>query len=236
MKYSIYVADDEQNIRELIGQFLEKDGYAVKLFADGDALLRHFEKEPCDLVVLDIMMPGTDGIEVCRRLRETTAVPIIMLTAKDSEADYIRGITTGSDDYLTKPFKPTLLLMRVRALLRRVELDKKAAKEKRASRDARFGDLFYKSDENILYCGGKPLAMTQTELRLLVYMVQNAGKSFSREELLEEIWGLGSYAETRVTDETLRRIRKKLKEAESRVHVETIWGFGYRLVSDGEES
>ena len=236
MNELIYVADDEQNIRELIGRFLKNDGYEVRLFADGDRLLDAFGKRPCDLAILDIMMPGTDGLEVCRRLRQRASVPIIMLTAKDSEADYIRGISTGSDDYLTKPFKPTMLLMRVQALLRRVELDRRQEKERRTGEDASFGDLSYNAAANVVYCGRGPVALTQTELRLMVYMIRNSERSFSREELLEEIWGLGADAETRVTDETLRRIRKKLKAVESRVHVETIWGYGYKLVLDGEAS
>ena len=230
------MADDEQNIRELIGEFLRNDGYEVETFESGDRLLERFADRACDLAVLDIMMPGTDGLEVCRKLREITAVPIIMLTAKDSEADYIRGISTGSDDYLTKPFKPTLLLMRVRALLRRVEMDRKQEKDRRTAQDVRFQDLFYDAAANTVYCSGQAMMLTQTELRLLVYMLRSPHNSFSREELLQEIWGLGSDAETRVTDETLRRIRKKLRSADSRVYIRTVWGYGYRLEADGGEA
>ena len=117
MGYSIYIAEDDKKIRELIHRFLESDGYAVISFENGDELLTAFRKNPADLVILDIMMPGTDGLEICSRLREFTDVPIILLTAKDSELDYVSGITQGSDDYLTKPFRPTILLMRVKALL-----------------------------------------------------------------------------------------------------------------------
>ena len=124
MGYSIYIAEDDKKIRELIHRFLESDGYAVISFENGDELLTAFRKNPADLVILDIMMPGTDGLEICSRLREFTDVPIILLTAKDSELDYVSGITQGSDDYLTKPFRPTILLMRVKALLRRVEMSK----------------------------------------------------------------------------------------------------------------
>ena len=168
MGHSIYLADDEKSIRELLHSFLASDGYTVRSFESGDALLEAFRQEPAELVILDIMMPGTDGLTVCRELRSVSDIPIILLTAKDSELDYVMGISQGSDDYLTKPFRPTILLMKVRALLR-------------------------------------------------------------REELLNAVWGFDSEVETRVTDETLRRIRKKLLQAGSTVSVSTIWGFGYKL-------
>ncbi len=133
MGYSIYIAEDDKKIRELIHRFLESDGYAVISFENGDELLTAFRKNPADLVILDIMMPGTDGLEICSRLREFTDVPIILLTAKDSELDYVSGITQGSDDYLTKPFRPTILLMRVKALLRRVEMSKNKISEEKTS-------------------------------------------------------------------------------------------------------
>ena len=122
MGHSIYLADDEKSIRELLHSFLASDGYTVRSFENGDALLEAFRQEPAELVILDIMMPGTDGLTVCRELRSVSDIPIILLTAKDSELDYVMGISQGSDDYLTKPFRPTILLMKVRALLRRVEI------------------------------------------------------------------------------------------------------------------
>ena len=124
MGHSIYLADDEKSIRELLHSFLASDGYTVRSFESGDALLEAFRQEPAELVILDIMMPGTDGLAVCRELRSVSDIPIILLTAKDSELDYVMGISQGSDDYLTKPFRPTILLMKVKALLRRVEMDR----------------------------------------------------------------------------------------------------------------
>ena len=136
MGYSIYLADDEKSIRELLHSFLASDGYTVRSFESGDALLEAFHQEPAELVILDIMMPGTDGLAVCRELRSVSDIPIILLTAKDSELDYVMGISQGSDDYLTKPFRPTILLMKVKALLRRVEMDRgKTA----AAEDERYG-------------------------------------------------------------------------------------------------
>ena len=226
MGHSIYLADDEKSIRELLHSFLASDGYTVRSFESGDALLEAFRQEPAELVILDIMMPGTDGLTVCRELRSVSDIPIILLTAKDSELDYVMGISQGSDDYLTKPFRPTILLMKVKALLRRVEMDRgKTAAED----ELHYVDIRYSATENAIFCGTVPVALTQTELRLLGYMMGQPEKAYSREELLNEVWGFGSEVETRVTDETLRRIRKKLLQAGSTVSVSTIWGFGYKL-------
>ena len=226
MEHSIYLADDEKSIRELLHSFLASDGYTVRSFESGDALLEAFRQEPAELVILDIMMPGTDGLTVCRELRAVSDIPIILLTAKDSELDYVMGISQGSDDYLTKPFRPTILLMKVKALLRRVEMDRgKTAAED----ELHYGDIRYSATENAIFYGAAPMSLTQTELRLLSYMMKQPEKAYSREELLNAVWGFDSEVETRVTDETLRRIRKKLLQAGSTVSVSTIWGFGYKL-------
>ena len=226
MGHSIYLADDEKSIRELLHSFLASDGYTVRSFENGDALLEAFHQEPAELVILDIMMPGTDGLTVCRELRSVSDIPIILLTAKDSELDYVMGISQGSDDYLTKPFRPTILLMKVKALLRRVEMDRgKTAAED----ELHYGDIRYSATENAIFYGTVPVSLTQTELRLLSYMMKQPEKAYSREELLSAVWGFDSEVETRVTDETLRRIRKKLLQAGSTVSVSTIWGFGYKL-------
>ena len=226
MGHSIYLADDEKSIRELLHSFLASDGYTVRSFENGDALLEAFRQEPAELVILDIMMPGTDGLTVCRELRAVSDIPIILLTAKDSELDYVMGISQGSDDYLTKPFRPTILLMKVKALLRRVEMDRgKTAAED----ELHYGDIRYSATENAIFYGAAPMSLTQTELRLLSYMMKQPEKAYSREELLSAVWGFDSEVETRVTDETLRRIRKKLLQAGSTVSVSTIWGFGYKM-------
>lgn len=226
MGHSIYLADDEKSIRELLHSFLASDGYTVRSFESGDALLEAFHQEPAELVILDIMMPGTDGLTVCRELRSVSDIPIILLTAKDSELDYVMGISQGSDDYLTKPFRPTILLMKVKALLRRVEMGRgKTA----AADELHYGDIRYSATENAIFYGTAPVSLTQTELRLLSYMMKQPEKAYSREELLSAVWGFDSEVETRVTDETLRRIRKKLLQAGSTVSVSTIWGFGYKL-------
>lgn len=236
MGHSIYIADDEENIRDLIKSFLESDGYTVSAFATGDELAEAFEKEPADLVILDIMMPGTDGLTLCKQLREKSSVPIIILTAKDSEYDYVHGITIGSDDYLTKPFRPTTLLMRVRSLLRRMDMNERSDQyAKYSERDVKVGDLIFSVERNEIFCGSRPIKLTRTELKMLSYMMQNPQKAYSRDELLNAIWGYDTKVETRVTDETLRRIRKQLSLCGSNVSVRTMWGFGYRIEVNGDE-
>lgn len=236
MSHSIYIADDEKNIRDLIKSFLESDGYEVSAFETGDELKAVFDEKPADLVILDIMMPGTDGLTLCRKLREESSVPIIILTAKDSEYDYVQGITIGSDDYLTKPFRPTSLLMRVRSLLRRMDMNEKGDRSSKMSdEDISIGDLTFSGRRNEILCGGRPVKLTRTELKMLSYMMKNPEKAYSRDELLNAIWGYDTKVETRVTDETLRRIRKQLSACESNVSVRTMWGFGYRIEVNGDK-
>lgn len=236
MSHSIYIADDEKNIRDLIKSFLESDGYEVSAFETGDELKAVFDEKPADLVILDIMMPGTDGLTLCRKLREESSVPIIILTAKDSEYDYVQGITIGSDDYLTKPFRPTALLMRVRSLLRRMDMNEKGDRSSKMSdEDISIGDLTFSGRRNEIFCGSRPVKLTRTELKMLSYMMKNPEKAYSRDELLNAIWGYDTKVETRVTDETLRRIRKQLSACESNVSVRTMWGFGYRIEVNGDK-
>lgn len=236
MSHSIYIADDEENIRDLIKSFLKSDGYEVSAFETGDELKKVFDEKPADLVILDIMMPGTDGLTLCRKLREKSSVPIIILTAKDSEYDYVQGITIGSDDYLTKPFRPTALLMRVRSLLRRMDMNEKGDRSSKMSdEDISIGDLTFSGRRNEILCGGRPVKLTRTELKMLSYMMKNPEKAYSRDELLNAIWGYDTKVETRVTDETLRRIRKQLSACESNVSVRTMWGFGYRIEVNGDK-
>ncbi len=233
MKKVIYIADDDDNIRELLRAFLENDGYDVTAFSTGDELLKAFSDYPADLVILDIMMPGKDGLTCCKELRSITNIPILILTARDSELDYVQGIMTGSDDYLTKPFRPTFLLMKIKAIFRRIDMDKvkNAAKDKLI-----FGDLHFDSEKNIVYCKKNQLSLTRLEQQVLTYMMSVPDKAYSRDELLENIWGYTNAVESRVVDEMLRRVRKKLSNAESRVTIGTVWGYGYQLKLSGTEN
>ena len=225
MKQLIYIAEDEKNIRETLRSFLENDGYEVCAFETGDALLSAFSKRRADLVILDIMMPGTDGLTCCRIIREKDKVPIVLLTAKDTEYDYVNGILQGGDDYLTKPFRPTVLLMRVKALLRRVEMERGGNP---MDRDVTVGDLRFSGAEKQLFCKGKIVSLSPNEMKMLLFLMHNEGKALSRDELLNQIWGYNDEVETRVTDETLRRIRSKLSAADSDILIET---FGVTVIA-----
>lgn len=226
MAYKIYIADDEKNIRELLKNFLQSDGYEVSEFETGDLLLCAFEKEPSDLVILDIMMPGRDGIECVKELRRYSCVPIILLTAKDGELDYVNGITLGGDDYLTKPFRPTMLLMRVKALLRRAEM---SGAKKDKGKVLKYADLTYSEDEHFVLADKTAVPLTKTEMSVLAFMMNEPQKTHPRDSLLDEIWGFSEDTETRAIDETIRRIRKKLSAANSVATIETVWGYGYKL-------
>ncbi|NME82564.1 response regulator transcription factor [Clostridium sp. SM-530-WT-3G] len=224
----IYIADDEENIRNLVKRFLESSGYKVEAFDNGDKLLEEFEKKPCDLVILDIMMPGSDGFQICTKLREKSIAPIIMLTARDSDMDYVTGITLGSDDYFTKPFSPMSLVMRVKAIFRRIDFENS---EKNNVEDMyenlKFGGVTIdKKSKNVKY-DGKTIELTPNELSLLTYLFENKDRAVSREELLNKIWGYDSEVETRAADDTVKRLRKKISN--TNIAIETVWGFGFRL-------
>ena len=222
----IYIADDDDNIRQVVKTFLASDGFTVEDFPTGDLLLERFRQDPCDLAILDVMMPGSDGFTVCTELRKISTVPIIMLTARDSENDYAMGLGLGSDDYITKPFSAMALLMRVRAIFRRVDFEsrKHAAPEKQA---VSVGQLTLDEDSRHILGAGRPLALTPTEYEVLKYLMLHAGQAVSREELLNTVWGFESVVETRATDDTVRRLRQKLGGLG--VNIAAVWGYGFRL-------
>lgn len=226
MNKLIYVADDEPNIRNLVRAFLEKEGYQVQVFATGDLLFDAFNQKACDLAILDIMMPGNNGLIICAKLRAVSDVPIIMLTAKDTEEDYITGLSLGSDDYFTKPFSPMKLTMRVKSILRRVEMH---TQKSGASEEIIFEDITILPDKLTAYCNGEAMNLTKTEFSLLSYMLENKDKAVSRNELLNTIWGYDIIVESRATDDTVKRLRKKLSMANSKVSIETVWGFGFKV-------
>ncbi len=225
----IYIADDDKDILRLLNIFLTNENHEVSTFGTGDDLYEAFLDEPSDLVILDIMMPGSDGLTICKNLRAISTVPIILLTAKDTDADYIEGISLGSDDYLVKPFNPVRLGMKVKSLLRRAEL----SSEKKDD-NIQCGDLLYNKKEHLMYVNDVELPLSKTEFSCLEYMMRHYEEAISREKLLEDVWGYDSSVETRVTDETIRRIRKKLDKADSRLVIRNKWGYGYILEEQSE--
>lgn len=218
----IYVADDEADIRQLIQSFLSAEGYEVACFASGDALLEAFEAQPADLLVLDIMMPGMDGLSLCAAIRKRSDVPIILLTARGTDADLITGFTMGCDDYFTKPFSMVKLTLRVKAIFSRMA-------EEQGSEALSFGDLVLYASKRTAYRNEQELKLTNTEFSLLKHLMENQDKVVSREELLNLVWGYDNFVETRATDDIVKRLRKKLSAASSAVVIETVWGIGFRL-------
>lgn len=227
-KQSIYIADDDDNIREGIKLFLENEEYSVTDFTNGDGLLEKFRENPCDLVILDIMLPGSDGFAICQNIRKLSTVPIIMLSARDSEFDYAKGISLGSDDYFTKPFSPMALVMRVKAIFRRIDYEKQKNGISK-SENLIFQDITIDTGAKQAEAKGKELALSPNEFEMLSYLVLHAGQAVSRKELLNYIWGIESEIETRAADDTVRRLRRKLEC--SNVLIEAVWGFGFRLIA-----
>ena len=219
----VLVVDDDVTVREVVVSYLRAAGHTVVEAADGGEALRAMRSEPADLLVLDLMMPGIDGLEVCRRLRATTDVPIIMLTALGAEVDRVVGLESGADDYVTKPFSPRELVLRVEALLRRV--GEKSAPESGTVTD---GDLVVDSGRHEATLEGRPLALTSREFDLLRFLVSNPGTAYSRDELLQQVWGW-SFGDQSTVTVHVRRLREKVERDPKRPsRLVTVWGVGYR--------
>ena len=219
----VYIADDEKNIRELLGTFLGKEDIAVELFETGDQLLLRFMEEEADVVVLDVMMPGTDGFGTAAAIRKRSDVPIILLTARDSDKDFVEGFSSGADDYFTKPFSPVQLTLRIKAILSRKN------KEVSTAETIQFQGLHLSEKDRLAYFKEKPIKVTNTEFELLKLLMEYPDQAISRDELLAQVWGYESNVETRVTDDTIKRLRKKLRQVDSDVQIETVWGYGFKL-------
>ncbi len=232
MNKLIYIADDELNIRELIKTFLLNEGYMVQTFTNGDDLYNEFVNKPSDLVILDIMMPGTDGLSLCGKLRAVSNIPIVIVSAKDSELDRITGITIGSDDYLTKPFSPIELVVRIKAIFRRIEMEKSSDNQEEI---INFSDITIDVNKRGAFCKEKPIDITPTEFLLMTYLIRNKDKAVSREELLKNVWKFDFDVDSRATDDVIKRLRKKLITIKSRVRIESVWGFGFKIVESGTD-
>jgi len=228
-KKLIYIADDELNICNIIKSFLVKEGYDVQIFPDGRSVLEAFNAFPSDLLILDIMMPHIDGFSLCSTIRQKHSVPIIIVSAKDTEPDKIAGLTLGCDDYLTKPFSPMELIARVRSIFRRIELDKSNTSEKSTSNLIPITDLIVNADTKQVEFEGESIGLTQMEFSLFLYLVKNKNRAVSRNELLDKVWGFENDVETRATDDMIKRIRKKLSFFDSKLKIETVWGFGFKV-------
>ena len=226
----ILVVDDEASIRELLTFNLKKNGYSVETAADGREALA--KAAGMDLVLLDIMLPEVDGLEVCRRLKadpQTSGIPIIMLTAKTEEIDRVLGLELGADDYVVKPFSMRELLARVKAVLRR-SAKKDSQSEKGREETLKIGGLRLDFSSYQAWLHDEPIALTPKEYELLKLLVTNPGRAFTRDELLERIWGYEYYGDTRTVDVHIRHLRAKLKDDENiSKAIETVRGVGYRF-------
>lgn len=220
----IYLADDEVKIQELIKMFLIKEGFTVKSFFNGEELLQCFRNKPSDMVILDVMMPGKDGLEICKEIRVMSNIPIIIVSAKDSELDRISGLVYGCDDYLTKPFSPMELVLRVKAIFKRT-----CIKENIQNRYFKIGDIEIDIEGRAINHNGIDLKFTQMEYNLFLYLSQKLNVGVSRDELLNRVWGFESDVDTRATDDMVKRIRKKLSACNASIEIITIWGFGFKL-------
>lgn len=229
----ILVVDDEAPILELVRFNLEKEGFVVITASEGEDGLRRARSEAPDLVILDLMLPGIDGIEVCQQLRRETNVPVLMLTAKTEEFDRVLGLSVGADDYVTKPFSPRELVARVKAQLRRRDMDLEETRARDASGRIRVGDLVIDTARFEVEVRGVRTELTPKEFELLRVLAANRGKVLTRDFLLEKVWGYEYGGDTRTVDVHVRRLRQKIEEDDSRpTYIQTVHGVGYRFRED----
>ena len=230
MKKMILVVDDEKDILDLVSYNLAKEGYKISTSADGNDALKKIRENDYDLIVLDLMLPGMNGIALCKILKsseDTRSIPIIMLTAKSEEPDMVLGLETGADDYVTKPFSPRELIARVKAVLRRS--GETAVKEKIIN----MGDLEINTETYLVTKRRRPVKLSATEFNLLLYMVQHKGKVFNRDMLLDAVWKDESFVEPRTVDVHISRLRTQIEDDPSHpVYIKTRRGIGYYVEGD----
>jgi len=227
---TILVAEDERDMNNLVRRHLEEEGHRVLQAFDGERATLTATQEHPDLVILDWMLPRLDGLEVCRRIRHTSIVPILMLTARSEEIDRVLGLEVGADDYLTKPFSIRELLARVRALLRRVELDYAGKAAGSAAPVLQAGPLRVDLAAHAVSVDGRPVELAPREFELLALLMRHPGRAFARDYLMEKVWGYDALGSDRTVDTHVLRLRKKLGAVGERI--ETVWGLGYRFARE----
>jgi two-component system response regulator ResD len=222
----ILIVDDEPRMRDMLRLHLEKDGYEVREAPDGNEALAILERTQVDLVLLDLMLPGMDGWAVCRRIRESHPVPIIMLTARAEEYDRVLGLELGADDYVVKPFSPRELLARIRAVLRRVPGP--VANPTQRER-VTFDDLEIDRASRTVRTGGQDVSLTPREFDLLWHLAANPRRVFTRDQLLDKVWGWSFAGESRTVDSHVKNLRLKLAAGKAAGYIHTVWGIGYKF-------
>lgn len=221
MNNKILIVDDEKNIVELTKLYLERDGFSTVCAYDGDEAISLFEKESPELIILDIMLPKKDGWQVCKEIRKTSKTPIIMLTAKSDTFDKVLGLELGADDYMTKPFEPKELVARVKAVLRRSETEEKT--------EVSFPNLSINIENYELKINGEVVEAPPKEIELLYFLAKNPNKVYTREQLLDKVWGFDYFGDSRTVDVHIKRLRQKLEAAHENWQLKTVWGVGYKF-------
>jgi DNA-binding response OmpR family regulator len=219
---SVLVVEDESSIASFVALYLKNAGYTVRTAATGNEALAQFQASPPGLIVLDLMLPDIDGIEVCRRIRKTSDVPILMLTARDEDVDKIIGLEVGADDYLTKPFNPRELVARVKSILRRASPERRQVE----SKQLRHGQLLIDAGRREVRVGDEEIQLAPKEFDLLWELLDHRGLVLTRDQLLERVWGYTFAGDTRTVDVHVRQLRRKLGDASPIV---TVWGVGYKV-------
>lgn len=227
---TILVVEDERSISEVVSLYLTRAGYQVRTVHDGVAALKALAVQKPDLVVLDLMLPGVDGLEITRRLRAEGDTPIIMLTARKEETDRILGLEMGADDYVTKPFSPQELVSRVRAVLRRAQSSPTSTGQTKHERPLEFADLSIDPMTRLVTVSGQEMMLTAKEFELLYFMACHPRQVFNRDQLLDRVWGETEYIDPSTVTVHVRRLREKLEvDPSDPKHIYTVWGVGYKF-------
>ncbi len=228
--HRILVIEDDSSIQKLLRLYLSREGFEVQICSDGESGLQAFRTDSPDLVVLDLILPGTDGQDVCHQMREESSVPIIMLTARDALDDRVQGLTLGADDYVTKPFEPRELVARIRAVLRR-------SAEEEGDDILQYGQLHIDSHRRTVHWGDRSLELTAKEFDLLWLLASNPAQVFTRDQLLDRVWGYEFFGNVRTVDVHIRHLRKKIEpDPSDPQYIVTVWGVGYKFEPAEDES
>lgn len=219
----IWVVDDEKNIRDLIRRYLEKDNHVVRSFSSAEEMENALVNSTPDMLILDIMLPGNDGLSLCRTIREKHDLPIIFVSARGDEFDRVLGLELGADDYLAKPFSPRELVIRVNTILRRLQ------PKDNQSKPLILKNIIVNREQRKVTIADQDAALTGKEFDLFLYFAESPNRPFSRQQLLEQVWGFNYDGEERAVDDTVKRIRKKIREKGALPELSTVWGYGYRL-------
>ncbi len=226
MQY-ILIADDNQDITDVLAVYARKEGYEPVIASDGEEAMQKFEQYTPKIILLDVMMPKLDGYAVCRKIREVSDVPVILITARGEDFERIMGLDIGADDYIVKPFSPSEVMARVRAILRRMT---KKEQEPTSKNILTIADLTINLDEYSLSIGGERMALTKKEIETMWTLASNPNKVFTRDNLLDSLWGFDYFGDSRTVDSHIKRLRGKLKEVPHPTwSIETIWGVGYKF-------